>query len=432
MKRLFAALLLGCSAAPLCTARVEEPPDILIIVWDDVGSLDLALYGGAVETPNLEALASSGVTFTRAYANPMCAPSRLSLLTGVWATTTTGEPCEPKGSETPGLDFEFLPEALPHISGLVGKWHLGTDPLDGPWEIAPIRHGFDNWIAGHAGNVGDCAGTNYGTWERVNADGSFYSSTVVNTYEPTAVRDAFNLGWQGTASPKLAVVSGQLAHGPFHVPPPTLYPGPPPGSQRARFEAMIQTADVILGQMLAHVDLETTLVILVGDNGTPGQVAPNASKAKFTSYERGVRVPMVMAGAGIVNPGRVSDDLVHLVDVWATAIEAGGGTAPGGSPRPIRGVSLGPILRDEAHSPPHVQVLLGHNWAHPGDRGNRASVSDTGIKLIQWDDDGDTVVDREELFDVFGDPLETTDLAASPSYAADLAAARAFIAAEAP
>jgi arylsulfatase B len=433
VKRLLLALLMGCAALPMRSERADEPPpDILIVIWDDVGSADLALYGGAVATPNLDSLAAAGVTFTRAYANPMCAPSRLSLLTGVWAITTTGEPCDPLGPETPSLAFEFLPKALPHTSGLVGKWHLGTDPLGGPWEIAPIRHGFDNWIAGHAGNVGHCGGTNYGTWERVNANGSFYSSAIVNTYEPVAVRDAFNLGWNGTASPKFAVVSGQLAHGPFHVPPPPYYSGPPPGSTRARFEAMIQANDFILGQMLANVDLETTLVILVGDNGTPGQAAPNPDKAKFTSYERGVRVPMVVAGAGITNPGRISSELVHAVDVWATAIEAGGGTAPGGSPRPIRSVSLGPILRDEVHAAPHAQVLVGHNWGHPGDRGNRAAVSASGIKLLQWDDDGDTVVDREELYDLTADALETSNLIASPSYASDLAAARAFIAAEAP
>ncbi len=412
---------------------VEPAPDVVVFVWDDIGKLDIDLYGGSAPTPSLNALAAAGVTFTRAYANPMCEPSRLSLMTGVWAVTTNGvQPCDPPDAETPSLAYEFLPEALPlHISGLVGKWHLGADPLGGPWQIAPIRHGFDYWTAGHAGNVSHCAGTNYGIWERVNASISFYSSTVVTTYEPAAVRDAFNLGWTHTASPKLAVVAGQLAHGPFHVPPAPYFTGPVPGTTRGRYEAMIEANDYILGQMLANSDLETTLVIVVGENGTPGQVAPDSAKAKFTSYERGVRVPLVIAGAGVTNPGRVNDELVHLVDLWATAIEAGGGTAPGGSPRPIRSVSLGPILRDEVHAPPHTWVLVGHNWGHPGDRGNRAAVS-VSVKLIQWDDDGDTIVDREELFDLGADPLEATNLLTSPSYASDLAAARAFILAEAP
>lgn len=410
---LFAGLLLLAQA------------DVVVFVLDDVSVYDIALYGGPVQMPNLEVLAASGVTFSRAYANPMCMPSRRSLMTGSWAISGTGDECTSPGPQTPAPSEVFLPEALPgHTSGIVGKWHLGSEPLGGPWELAPISRGFDAWVAGHAGNVGACGGSGYGSWVRVNASAGGYSSAIVNTYEPVAVRDNFNVGWMGTASPKLAVVCSNLPHGPFHVPPG--YSTTEAG-QRPRYELMIQAWDEYFGDMLQRIDLETTLVIVVGDNGTPSQVTTgDASKAKFTTYERGVRVPLVVAGCG-VSGGRVNGELVHIVDVFATAIEAGGGTAPAS-----RSVSLGPILRDEAHPEPHQMVLVGHNWGVPGSKGNRAAVSSSGVKLRQEDLDGDGVVDLEELYDLNSDPLEAANVIGSQALALEEAGLRAFILQESP
>lgn len=406
--------------------------DIALFILDDVASADLALYGGPTVTPNLERLAAQGVTFTRAYANPTCAPSRRSILTGHWWLTGNGQQCAPAQPNSPVLAETLLPEALPHVSGMIGKWHLGGDPLGGPWEQAPISHGFDAWMAGSASNVDACGGAGYSNWLRVNATARFHASSFSTAYEPLAVRDAFTAGWTLTPSPKLAVVAANLAHTPLHIPPAQLLPpgyvvGP---SLRARYEAMIVADDRILGQMLARIDLTRTLVIVVGDNGTPGIVAPNAARAKGTCFERGVRVPLVIAGGPSSNPGRRSDELVHVVDLWRTCVEAGGGTVPTGSPHPLVSRSLLPILTDQPHAPLHDFVLVGSRWGDTD--GDIASISQAGLKLRQRDVDGDGIVDAEALYDLVMDPGETTNLVGAAAYQADLALHRAFLQAAIP
>lgn len=167
---------------------------------------------------------------------------------------------------------------------------------------------------------------------------------------------------------------------------------------------MLRALDTTLGQMLAGVDLTRTLVIVVGDNGTPDAVAPVPDRAKNTTFERGIRVPLVIAGGPVNAPGRVVDDLVHVVDLHATAIEAGGGD-PALSPD---GVSLMPILTAVRHGPLRDYVLCGSKW---GSRdGDRCAVSRGGFKLRQLDFDADSVPDREELYDLRSDPEELHDL----------------------
>lgn len=428
----FAALLLACASAgesfrARSTTTAGTPPDVLLIVLDDVGSIDLV----GLSTPNLNALAARGVTFTRCYANSTCSPTRRSILTGHWWVGPDDDVCAGPTPTTPLASEEFLPAAMPHSSAVIGKWHLGAYPDPAwPWELAPIARGFDYWMAGQAGNVISCNGSSYTDWLRVNSGWGFYQSMPVTAYEPYAVRDAFTAAWPQATSPKFAYVCPQLAHKPFHRPP-NLPPGyPATNGIRAKFESMIVSFDIILGQMLANVDLDTTLVIVVGDNGTPEGVAPGQGRAKTTTYERGVRVPLIIAGAGVVNQGRTNDELVHVVDLWSTVIDLGGGTQVGGSPYAITSVSLGPILADAPHTGPHDYVLVGCRWGEPD--GDIASVSAAGTKLRMEDVDGDKIPEAEFFFDLISDPGETANLLNDPARASDIAGHRAFLAASVP
>lgn len=403
--------------AAFLLALAQSPPDVVVFVMDDVSTMDLALYGGPVSCPNLEALAAQGVNFTRAYANPTCAPSRRSLLAGHWWLTGNGFGCpgDSPDANTPQPSEAFLPEVIPHTSGVVGKWHLGTDPLGISSEIAPGRHGFDRWAAGSHGNVPSCGGDDYTEWLRVDAGPGYAYVAISTAYEPKAVRSAFVSGWPVSASPKFALVSPNLAHAPYHAPPPSVLP---PGyvvggTVRLKFEAMIAAYDFLLGQMLAVVDLQTTLVVVVGDNGTPPQVSTD--KAKGTTFERGVRVPLVMAGLPVNAPGRSVGELVHLVDIWATLADVGSGSIPGGSPWPLVGVSLRPILEDAPHPPIREWALLGTGWGTPG--GEAASIRSDGTKLRVVDLDGDGFSDTTALYDLTTDPTEDINRDADPAYA---------------
>lgn len=435
------ALELACLLALLpAVSRADKhqrPPrgvrihDVVLLVLDDVAAADLAIYGGPVPTPHLARLASAGVTFRNAYANPVCEPTRRTLQYGRWWLRGNGDNCTNDLSpDTPPLGELSLAEALPaHASTFVGKWHLGAVPGVDDWECDPLARGYERWLAGLPSNVlGElrCMGSHgYREWLRAEAGPGGCTSEVSTEYHPRVVLNSFLTAWASTPSPRFFSVNPNLAHAPFHRPSADLLPPgyPPTSTDRERYEAMIRALDEMLGRMLAQIDLERTLVVVVGDNGTPSSVAPDPARAKNTTFERGIRVPLVIAGGPTRKPGRVSRELVHVADLWSTIVEAGGGDPSSATSR-----SLLPILEDLPHAPPHELVLCGTQWKTS--HGDRCAISADGFKLRQRDLDGDALVDEEELYDLRADPEETTNLVARlPAVAGAL---RAWIAAEAP
>lgn len=397
----------------LALAGSPGAQDVLIFVLDDVAAEDLALHGGPVVLPALEALAQRGVTFERAYANPTCAPSRRSLFTGHWWLTGNGASCtDASEPNSPPASEWMLPEMLPgHQSALVGKWHLGASPVGRGWECAPLDQGFDRWLAGSAANVQSCGGQSYTSWMKVE----LCRERREFAYEPLVVTEAA-LGFLAEpGGPRLTVVCPNLAHEPFHRPPEELLPAgyPPTVGARARYEAMLVALDGLLARLLAGVDLDRTLVMVVGDNGTPPEVAPDPLRAKSTTFERGIRVPLVVAGGPVNAPGRRSQRLTHIVDLWATAIEWGQGQAVvrGRAPYPIRARSLVPTLQGRPDKG-HDFVIAGSQWGT--DDGDRCIRTAGGLKLRQVDVDGDRIPEREELYDLVRDPHELRDLSGDP------------------
>jgi len=405
--------------------------DIVLFVLDDVAAAALALYGGPVVTPHLAKLAEEGVLFTNAYANPVCATTRRAIQFGRWWLRGNGEACTSAVSpDTPRLEELTLAEALPaHTAAFIGKWHLGASRDGSSWECAPLGRGYEFWRAGLPSNViGDlfCTGSiGYRDWLRVEAGPEGCSASLSSDYHPRAVLDSFVELWPTMPRPRLACVNSNLAHAPFHRPPADMLPAgyPPTTSDRARFEAMITALDSNLGRMLAEIDLATTLVAVIGDNGTPDVVAPEPERAKNTTFERGIRVPLILAGGPTRMVGRREQDLVHAVDLWSTLVEAGGG-----DPRSPTSRSLLPVLRSKVHSPVRDAVLCGTLWSTR--RGDRCAISARGLKLRQLDFDGDEIVDLEELYDLGSDPLERTNLITAKPAAA--AALRQWIEAESP
>ena len=144
-----------------------------------------------------------------------------------------------------------------------------------------------------------------------------------STYVLEAIGDSF-LGWLAEdrgSDPRFAVISFQTAHSPWQVPPSDLLP---PGYQvgtdrRALYEGMVASLDHMLGKLLSQIDPDAWIV-LVGDSGTPGEVSPAASRAKFSVFERGIKVPFLLVGPGL--EARESQRLVHVVDIWPSLADA--------------------------------------------------------------------------------------------------------------
>lgn len=314
--------------------------NVLVILADDLGFDDLATVSQVGWTPNIDAFSAQGLVCPNAFANPTCSPTRDSLLTSRWGGKLDGTPClRTSGFEIP-LEVLTLPKLVSetHSTRLFGKWHLGRDPAGAiPLEDVPTAYGYGGFD-GVLANLIECDSSSYSDWQHVH-DGTTTPST---DYEPRVVLDALKAWWSGTSGQKLAVWCPALPHGPMHWPPveelPDGYPAEPQGAtQRHKYEAMIAALDRQVGEMLALVDFETTLVIFMGDNGTPSNVAPPGfgGKAKGTAYDRGIHVPCIVAAPG-VTPGIVTR-MVHPADIMPTVAVYLGLSAPQG----IQGVSIG-------------------------------------------------------------------------------------------
>src|SRR5574342_680744 len=144
---LFAALFLGASAP--ARGQHPNPPNVGLVIMDDMGYGDLGSYGGPdARTPNIDRLAREGVRLTDAYANgAVCTPTRAALITGRYQQRVglewvlTGAPADREtGLAATGTSLPALLKANGYATGLIGKWHLGWKP-----EFGPNAHGFDEF-----------------------------------------------------------------------------------------------------------------------------------------------------------------------------------------------------------------------------------------------------------------------------------------------
>ena len=305
--------------------------------------------------------------------------------------------------------FEAQPEAAYHLA-LIGKWHLSRG-IDDPW-----LQGWDHFSGPHPrlAALDDYYSLAEGGERRGIAIVTDYATTdqVDDALDEIAkARDAGRnyLIWLALSAP----------HAPYQRPPLALldaYKGVPAtgASRRTYYEAMIEAMDTELGRLLAGVDLATTTVIFLGDNGTPNEVTAtpyNADHAKLRVYEQGVKVPMIVAGVrGSRTPGRQVDRSGQhgrpLPDHPAARRHRPGGRAAERpedrrrQPAPIASRTPAPRrVRPWAYAD-KFDLLYNQKWER--------AINDTRYKLIeraaglQWP--------VREFFDLQADPYETKNL----------------------
>lgn len=391
---------------PLAQASAERP-NVLVIVADDLGADHLTLYGGREGlpvTPNLEALAANGVVFEHAWANPICSPTRATLMTGRYAFRY-GVGRVVRADTTPlPLDEQTLPERLRaagYASGAFGKWHLGNALVGG--DLGPNLAGFDHF-------AGTLAGLdNYFLWQKV-VDGDREVATNYATSE--AVDDL--LAWAGGApEPWFGWLAFHSPHSPYHRPPRALHSTDfsAGDDDRLRFKAMIEAMDSEIGRMLAALEgsQRPLLVVFVGDNGTSQRVLPEgwpARQSKNHLFQGGVRVPLIVSGPMVAAPGRRSRGIVNTVDVFATVAEAAGATEGPENDA----VSLWGALTSRTR--PQRRFALAETFlTEPSGRRvfDAVAVCDGRYKLIR-SRNFDSHPDGFQMFDLARDPLESHDL----------------------
>ena len=378
------------AAPPPDAGATPAAPNLLLILADDYGLDWAACYGAAdlPDTPTINALCARGLIFENAWANPVCSPTRATALTGRYAVRTgIGSVVGRTGLNA---DEYTLPQALAergYRSALVGKWHLGGELS------APNDFGFAYFSGLFQGALPD-----YRAWTKVE-DGV---EVAEDRYATTAqVDDA--LGWLAAHAaqhdgPWFLQMAFTAPHSPFHTPPAALYrtalPANPSTAQQ--YQAMIEAMDTELARLLAAIDLSNTIVVFIGDNGTPRQVARAPvprDRAKSTLYEGGIHVPMIIAGPGVAL-GR-TQGLANVTDLWRTLVDLAGGEGVAED-----AISLRPLFADpSANVRTHLRSDQFGN-----DVGNGRTLRDATHKLIEFEDGA------EVLYDLSVDPWEAAPL----------------------
>jgi arylsulfatase A-like enzyme len=449
MPRLASLSLLLSAALP---APLAAQGNVLLVVADDLGVDKVACYGegsAPPPTPTLDVLAASGVRFQRCIGNPVCSPTRATIQTGRYSFRTGVGTVFPAGPPLV-LAERTLPEALgllgsPHTAGAFGKWHLGGNAFNPTTAKHPNLQGYDRY----AGALGGALTNPYSyfSWPRT-VDGV---TQISSTYATTAnVDDA--LAWIGAQEgPWFVYLAFNAGHRPFHAPPPELHtqvlPGGTPCLDPVPFyNAMIEAMDRELGRLLASLSpaaFSTTTVIFVGDNGTSRDVSlppEDADHGKGTLYQGGIRVPLIVSGPGVAEPGRSETALVNTTDLFATVLELCGAdpaALPGGAPPDS--ISLLPYLADplqpDLRTQAFAEAFQGGGLGPPTTPPTGACVPvaeltalgktlcNDAFKLIRFEDG------REELYHLAVDPNETSDLLAQPALDPEEAAAYAELSA---
>lgn len=405
MRRFVLLFVLWLAGTLAGAARAQD--NFLIVIADDLGTDRVGAYAENPDpgrTPNLDRLAAAGILYRNAWAYPMCSPTRSCLLTGLFGFRTgIGTIVHQGGGEEEfGLftDYESLPDLLAatHASAVVGKWHLAC-PRQGPGH--PGRLGFERWAVTR-GNLGDYFGWNQ------NVGGTYLPITG---YATTVVTDEAIRAIDALPEPWLLWVAYHAPHRPFHDPPSDLHgyvlPPNPEDDPVLAVKAAAEALDTELGRLFAHVDFGTTTVFFLGDNGTVEAAITSPQDpehGKGSVYEGGVRVPFLVAGEHVTDPGRESDALVAAVDLPATLAEiAGVPHAPRDS------ISFYPTMQSAAAPSPREWNFSERFY--PNGFGpyqfTRRAVRGPRYKLIRYDPG---LPQTELFFDLEVDALETNDL----------------------
>jgi len=342
-------LILFCSLlqAGAALAADSSPPNMLVILADDLGYGDLSCHGGKIPTPHIDSLAKNGISFVEGYVTaPQCAPSRAGLLTGRYQQKFG---FEYNGDDAPnyGLPVEektmadFLRTAG-YRTGAIGKWHLGVTA-----QSHPLKRGFDEFfgflggsshyllpdgkpVPGIMRNEKPEKVTSYLT-EAFGTEASAYIERSKN--KPWFLYLAFNAPHEPWEAPQ-----NYLDRFP-EIPDATIpYPRTGRGCRSERvYAAMVSALDDAVGRTLQtlkdqHLDGRTVIVFL-SDNGAPLCITTPASNGplrgeKGDVLEGGVRVPFFIQWTGHIPAGVKIRTPVSTLDLLPTFLEMAGKPAP--------------------------------------------------------------------------------------------------------
>ncbi len=403
---------MNCKTLALATALValtstpalaKRPPNIIVILADDLGYGDLGAYGQTrIKTPHIDKIAKQGVRMTDYYAAAnLCTPSRAALLTGRYPirTTLANEVIQTWDKNGLPLSEITIPEALKgagYATGMVGKWHLGHQTPYFP----PRAQGFD----------------------------SYYGVPYSNDMKPLALYSDEKTGGEMTKEDKvdLSRLTHQftqhavsfvdanknkpfflyLAYTAPHMPelPSAAFKGT---SKAHAYGDVVQELDAGVGEVMAALKRngldQDTLVIVTSDNGPwfEGDGGGLHDRKGGEGFDGGYRVPFIARMPGVIPAGKTRNAIAMGIDIFPTVLAAAGVALP--KDTIIDGRDIMPVLAKGAASP-HDHLLLFNNEDISAVRTQRWKlVSRAYYRSVSFPLE---LLNYESLFDIADDPQE--------------------------
>lgn len=368
------------AAGTLLTSRrifaSDEKPNFIVFYTDDQGIGDLGCFGAEdIRTPNMDALAESGVRFTNWYSSsPVCSPSRASLLTGRYPQRTGVSRILTADRNSPGLfeDEITIAKALKshgYRTGVFGKWHLGSSP-----ESRPNAQGFDEFYGFLSGCVDYYSHIMY--WEmgsgifplhdlwkngrEVWENGTYMTDIIT--------RESVRFIHQNKSQPFFLYVAYNSPHYPMHAPQEYFERYSHLEHHRRQQAAMVTTVDDSMGRIMAALAEEgltgNTVVLFQSDNGATiekrclhdgsGENYHGGSNAPYTGwkgglFEGGIHMPAILSWPERIPAGITCDQLGCATDILPTFLTIAGAELP--ENRVIDGYDIMPMVLEKAKTP---------------------------------------------------------------------------------
>lgn len=439
-------------AASTQPARVGGPPNIVLIIADDLGHNDVSLNGNPmVRTPAIDSIGRNGARFQTGYSgDAVCSTSRAALMTGrnfsrygfEWLPNLPGfvrardgtyakeehppivlPPAEPPPPERNGLPLSeiTLADALKaqgYHNGIVGKWHLGLSPV-----LAPTQRGFDEFV-GFPGGAALFAPVDDPTVKSIKLpwsgiDGYLYANLTHNIWrdgKPVPAEgymtevlgdEAVSFIDRNKADPFFLYLAFTAPHNPIQAPLSYFDRLSHIKDERARtYYAMIESMDDQVSRVIEKLKTEglyeNTIIIFTSDNGgalyhrVPTENLPFRGW-KTSYFEGGLNVPFFIQWPAQVKAGTILPGVASSLDFFPTLVAAAGGVMP--SDREYDGMNILPALKGEA---PDSLLDRTFYWRKEDYR---------AIRHGDWKLQTAKFPDRVWLYDLATDPTERFNLA---------------------
>lgn len=404
MKKLL-ILLVTFVGLPVLSAAEVDKPNVIFIMADDMGIDWVSCYGASHKTPHLDRMAQNGMRFQTAWCNPICTPTRMTLLTGQYPFRNgwINHHDVPRWGGK-GFDWDrFVCWARPvrdagYATGIGGKWQI-NDFRKHPDALK--LHGFDE----------HCMWTGYETGNAPPSNERYWNPYLVTNgkrkvhkgqFGPTVINDfACDFIKSHKTKPFFFYYPMLLPHGPQVLTP--LNKDNPPQGKGKRYPGMVTYIDELVGRLIKTVDeaglREKTIIIFTCDNGSPaaGKVNGKAyQKGKGRVANRGAHVPFIVRAPFLTGKkvGWVSQDLMDFTDLYPTFLSLTGAKRPAGTK--LDGRSIVGLINGKAKPSEKRQWIYAQRGKGRMVRNHRYLLDNEG-----------------GFYDVIADPLQKTNLAAS-------------------